>query len=40
MVVLLPFIVGGKFNDKKNNTLFKIGRKLALSDALNISQNL
>ena len=36
MVELLHYIVVGKFNDKKLITLFKIGRKLAQSDALNI----
>ena len=36
MVVLLLYIVAGKFNDKKLITLFVIGRKLALSDALDI----
>ena len=33
---IVAYIVLGKYNDKKIITLFAIGRKLALSDALDI----
>ena len=36
-MVLFQFTVGGNFNDKKTYNLFKLGRKVAKSDILNIA---
>ena len=39
LVELFLFIVVGKFNDKKNNTLFKLGRKITKSILLKLYLN-